>query len=685
MNRIDRKLFRGFAALVLSILMTNIQAQNSLNKYSIKNDTFLLNKYCHKQISFIELNTDSALYYGKKALSIASRLHQKFYLGFINCDMAYVYLNDGDYTLALQHLIEATKLSESNDLSANIIKTDYIESFLQTNDDLNKRILIGWIKNSLGLLYGLTEDKYKSKNELLTALKIVGGKVNNNFLLAGISANIVSIYIEKNKLDSALYYQKLTMKYEENINRQTYNGVSNVTIGEIYFLQNKVPQAKEYILSGISQIKAQGEDLIGLSQAYVDLANLYNKVSQPDSGLYFANLALKSLKISKSGNELMLDVYQSLAANYHSVGKSDSAYFYQLLASKLGDSLSTIKLKNLGKFHSIGFSEKIRLKDLESAAIENRSKAKIALLTIVIGVCLIIAFILLRNNKIKQITNKKLQETLANLKETQTQLIQSEKMASLGELTAGIAHEIQNPLNFVNNFSEINQELAQELAIELNTGNTADMVEIIKDIISNSEKINHHGKRADAIVKGMLQHSRVNSGKKEPLDINALCDEYLRLSYHGIRAKDKSFNADFKTEFDKTIISIKGNHQDLGRVLLNLINNAFYACAERSRSAVSEKNMLWQAQGDNYEPTVIVSTKNFNDKIEIKVSDNGNGIPKNIIDKIFQPFFTTKPTGSGTGLGLSLSYDIVKAHGGEIRVNSTEGEGTEFIIQLPVV
>ncbi|HMK19098.1 MAG TPA: ATP-binding protein [Chitinophagaceae bacterium] len=269
---------------------------------------------------------------------------------------------------------------------------------------------------------------------------------------------------------------------------------------------------------------------------------------------------------------------------------------------------------------------------------------------------------------------QQVEKTLTDLKQAQTQLVQSEKMASLGEMTAGIAHEIQNPLNFVNNFSEVSKELLDEMKTELEIGNTEDAKGIADDVIQNLEKINHHGKRADAIVKSMLQHSRSSSGKKEPTDINSLADEYLRLAYHGLRAKDKSFNAKFETEFDDSIGKINIISQDIGRVLVNLINNAFYAVSERKKQ-----------ESNGYEPTVEVLTKKTDDKIEIKVKDNGNGIPQKVLDKIFQPFFTTKPTGQGTGLGLSLAYDIVtKGHGGELKVETKEGEGSEFIIQLPV-
>ncbi|HLY69474.1 MAG TPA: ATP-binding protein, partial [Puia sp.] len=267
---------------------------------------------------------------------------------------------------------------------------------------------------------------------------------------------------------------------------------------------------------------------------------------------------------------------------------------------------------------------------------------------------------------------KKAEETLAELQATQKQLVQSEKMASLGELTAGIAHEIQNPLNFVNNFSEVNKELANELQVELKSGNIEEAIAISNDIINNEEKINHHGKRADAIVKGMLQHSRSSTGVKEPTDINALAEEYLRLAYHGLKAKDNSFNAKIKTDFNESIGKINIIPQDIGRVLLNLYNNAFYEVNEKVKN-----------NPESYEPTVSVQTKMVNDQVILRVMDNGNGIPQKAVDKIFQPFFTTKPTGQGTGLGLSLSYDIIKAHGGEIKLETREGEGTIFIITLP--
>jgi signal transduction histidine kinase len=286
----------------------------------------------------------------------------------------------------------------------------------------------------------------------------------------------------------------------------------------------------------------------------------------------------------------------------------------------------------------------------------------------------------------KQVNERteELKQSLINLKATQSQLIQSEKMASLGELTAGIAHEIQNPLNFINNFSEVNTELIDELKNEVLANKKEELISIAESLKENEQKILYHGKRADAIVKGMLQHSRAPLGHKEPTDINGLADEYLRLSYHGMRAKDKNFNVTLQTEFDESIGKINVVPQDIGRVLLNLYNNAFYAIQERVKQS-----------GAEYQPLITVATKkmsgnmpganSFTSRAEgliISVRDNGIGIPQKVVDKIFHPFFTTKPTGQGTGLGLSLSYDIIKAHGGEIRVESKEGEGAEFVIEL---
>jgi signal transduction histidine kinase len=311
----------------------------------------------------------------------------------------------------------------------------------------------------------------------------------------------------------------------------------------------------------------------------------------------------------------------------------------------------------------------------------NRTNDTFFFLTCNIGLVLIIFSISLifENFRIaayNEISRQKdeIQATLSELKATQNQLIQSEKMASLGELTAGIAHEIQNPLNFVNNFSEVNIELIEEMKEQLPSGDIQNIMALANDIVENEKKINHHGKRADNIVKGMLQHSRSNIGTKEPTNLNGLTNEYLKLAYHGMRGKDKMFNVTLITDFDTNIGNILIAPQEIGRVIINLINNAFYAVNEKKNADIQL-----------FEPTVTIKTQKMSDKVLITIQDNGVGIPQKIIDKIFQPFFTTKPTGQGTGLGLSLSYDIIKAQGGILYVTSEEGIGSSFFIELPLV
>jgi signal transduction histidine kinase len=286
---------------------------------------------------------------------------------------------------------------------------------------------------------------------------------------------------------------------------------------------------------------------------------------------------------------------------------------------------------------------------------------------------LLIAGFLFWNNRQKQKSKVKIERAYNQLKSTQAQLIQSEKMASLGELTAGIAHEIQNPLNFVNNFSAVNSELVIELRQEAKAGNIEEVISLADTIEQNEAKISHHGKRADAIVKSMLQHSRGATGDRQPTNINALVEEYLRLAYHGYRAKDQSFNADLTTDYDPRMGEIDLVPQEIGRVLMNLFSNAFYAVSEK-------KSRL----NGTFEPIVSVRTERKGATVVITVRDNGIGMSPKVAEKVFQPFFTTKPTGEGTGLGLSLSYDIItKGHGGNLTVHSTEGEGSEFVVQLP--
>jgi signal transduction histidine kinase len=432
--------------------------------------------------------------------------------------------------------------------------------------------------------------------------------------------------------------------------------------------QNLYELALENFLNALRSGKEQNNNS-SIGESYVLMSRYYNKIGKNDSALYYAKLGLA--KSQNTGHVRdVIGSYSSLVDIYKDQGRPDSALIYLQLANAAQDSL--LSLEKIKQLQNIGFDEQLRLQELEKESLQTKSRIRIYTLLGGLSILLIAALFLYRNNWQKQKANKVLEATLSNLRSTQSQLIQSEKMASLGELTAGIAHEIQNPLNFVNNFSDVNGELLAEMKDELNKGKLEDAIALANDVIENQKKINHHGKRADTIVKGMLQHSRSSNGIKEPTDINTLCDEYLRLAYHGLRAKDSSFNAITKTDFDNSIGQVNIIPQDIGRVILNLINNAFYAVDEKKKSGVN-----------NYEPTVSISTKKTNGSVEIKVNDNGNGIPQKVLDKIFQPFFTTKPTGQGTGLGLSLSYDILKTHRGELKVETKEGEGSVFAITLP--
>jgi signal transduction histidine kinase len=528
----------------------------------------------------------------------------------------------------------------------------------------------------LATIYGNIHNAYRDQGDYNEALKY-GSMVDrfSAFVDSGRyrkvgKAALAFLYLHMGKKDSMGYYIQRALEYPPS---PGLDGWIFSVAGSIYTDQKKYDSAFLYYRLSIPTLIKENNQK-DLAWTYNNISSLFKLTGQPDSALLYVN---KSITLSKGGkfakeamesNLLLAELYES--------EKSDSALYYFKKAIASRDSLyNQEKQKQILGYK---FKEELYRQEAEAEKKQKESKVKQYFLAGLGLFFLAVAFLLFRNNKQKQKAKEKVEEAYTELKTTQAQLIQSEKMASLGELTAGIAHEIQNPLNFVNNFSEVNEELLKELKAEAEKGNLDEVKAIAKDIGFNSEKINHHGKRADAIVKGMLQHSRTSSGQREPTDINALADEYLRLAYHGLRAKDKSFNATMKTEFDVNIGKINVVPQEIGRVILNLINNAFYAVDEKKKHASTGSAL------NGYEPIVFVSTKKLNGKIEIKVKDNGNGIPQKVLDKIFQPFFTTKPTGQGTGLGLSLSYDIVKAHGGELEVESKEREGSEFIILLPI-
>ena len=606
-------------------------------------------------------NPDSAILFANSARIIAKRINdiEQELWSVLLLGLSHITLgNDAE---ALQNILWCLKVAEEENLM-----------------DLKAKSLI-----QMGIIYTRMGEYEKALNYHKNAGDIFDSIQNHTFS-AFTKTHISKSFLYLNRQDSALYYG--SQEYNKNLVEEWVNHYYLVNLGKVYQHIGNTKLALAYLRETLENVQTF-ERLFNSNFA---LARLYKQENNIDSCIYYAEKTQRIVMESGIHNHI-IEVNIFLSEIYETINTEKAL---QYLKTAL---LWKEKLDKLGKSTAISsfieFDDKEKHYQAESIRIEYQNKVQRLWIFSIAGAlisALLVAYILFRNNKIKQKINAQLQlqkeeiviqknkaeSALANLKSTQSQLIQSEKMASLGELTAGIAHEIQNPLNFVNNFSEVSKELAEELKEEAQKPklDSSLISELAEDIVSNQKKINHHGQRASGIVKGMLEHSRTGDGKKESTDLNALADEYLRLAYHGLRAKDKSFNADFKTQFDVTLPKVNVIPQDIGRVLLNLINNALYAVDKRAKE-----------NHKDYKPELIISTKKLDGQIEISVKDNGPGIPKEIQEKIFQPFFTTKQTGSGTGLGLSLSYDIVKAHGGELTVETKEDEGSEFIIHLPIV
>jgi signal transduction histidine kinase len=490
------------------------------------------------------------------------------------------------------------------------------------------------------------------------------------------------IYYNLHQLDSARFYT--TQAYQlalKPIDRQSQSEALTL-LGNIVADEGQKEKAINYYLLAIEQGKLYNSSSV-IAENYLHIADVFYRHQQADSGIYYARKAF-DLAGQLGSTYIIADASDLLVKLFQKTGHTDSALKYLETVVTAKDSLY-IQNKNQ-QLQTIEFNEQLQKQESHAKQQKFISQVRTYILTAGLALLVLICIFLLVNIRRKQQVNKllnqrseKIQRTLAELETTQSQLIQKEKMASLGELTAGVAHEIQNPLNFINNFSEVSMEIAKELkeelsVLDIDTNEKNNLKSIADDLVQNQQKIMDHGQRADAIVKGMLQHSRNAPGEREPININILADEFLRLSYYGIKAKDKNFNAVFKTDFDENIGKINVVPQNIGRVLLNLFNNAFYSVAEKKEKLKG-----------SFEPTVWVTTKKKDGKIEICVKDNGFGIPQDIINKIFQPFYTTKPSGHGTGLGLSLSYDIiVKEHGGTLNVESKEGEYAQFILGLPM-
>ncbi|MDH4298990.1 MAG: ATP-binding protein, partial [Cyclobacteriaceae bacterium] len=573
---------------------------------------------------------DSAIQFAEKGLALADKLKLPTNQIDLHSSVSIAYVEKGNFSLGLEHAFKAMEIAKR-------IKDKYY---------------ITQCNIYIGIAYSSAGDYRKA----LFYHKLVLHSLEN-LSRSGLDERVLMFllgqsYYELQEFDSALFYTK--QSYDLDIVDSHHWPVP-------YLYMGKLAEHKGQFIEALSFYKASiSREISDVAQAdyikgYMAIAGILEHLNKYDSSIYYAK---KAYQIANS-TSLYSYSYQAselLKLLYKQNNQIDSAFKYQELMVVEKDSL--FNRDRLSQMQRITYEDEKRQNSLKAERERLTNQIKLYSLISSLVVILTIVFLLVRNSLFKQrafnllqkqksdldVQKSKAEQMLIELRATQSQLIQSEKMASLGELTAGIAHEIQNPLNFVNNFSEVNTELIDELEVEINRGDFEEAKAIAKDIKENEQKINHHGRRADAIVKGMLQHSRSSSGVKEPTDINALCDEYLRLAYHGLRAKDNTFNAKFGTSFDESLDKVEVIPQDIGRVILNLITNAFYAVIEKKRQS-----------SDGYEPMVTVTTIHSRTspgaaggEVLIKVKDNGNGIPQNVMDKIFQPFFTTKPTGQGT-------------------------------------
>ena len=654
-----------------------------------------------------ERNFTNANQFANLALALAKKVKFKSGEAVSYFNIAEIYASQKKDSIAIQNFLLAVsvrqeisdmhgvadiydKLSNYYQILRNIPEgLKYQFKRLKLYEELNDTSGIADSFKEIGFIYRVMKNYPEAERYLLASLNLFE-KIGDKIGVGYVSKRISQLYKATGNYSGALKKDSAALIIFEEARSQFDIAWSLASIGSsiegIYSMEraSEAETIKEagykqalknyYAALNIFTMIGAATDSYPVISMYHNIGNVNIKLHDLNGSRYYLE---KSLQLASETNniEVLSRSYKSLSLLDSVEGNYKQAYLYFRKYLVYNDSLVNDEDRQKALTYKIQYdTEKNEIiAKADQAKKDAEAKRSRNIQFFVIAVFLLLAIFFFISTRQKQKAKAKIEKAYEELKSTQQQLIQSEKMASLGELTAGIAHEIQNPLNFVNNFSEVNDELLKELKTEADKGNLEEVKAIANDIVFNSEKINHHGKRADAIVKGMLQHSRTSSGIKEPTDINALTDEYLRLSYHGLRAKDKSFNATMKTDFDESIGKINIIPQDIGRVVLNLINNAFYA--------VDEKKKQHQ---DGYDPIVSISTKKEKDKIEIKVKDNGNGIPQKVLDKIFQPFFTTKPTGQGTGLGLSLSYDIVKAHGGELKVETKEGEGSAFIIQLPV-
>ncbi len=622
-------------------------------------------------------NFEKALASYQQAYQLAQKYKFNRFAVYILGNIGLVYTNQGNYPEALNKFYKGLEWATAQ----------------------NDKLLIGSILNNIAIVHFYQGKMQEADSAYQITLQIALDLKDSSRAIYAYN-NIGEVNLEQDKTTSAIAnFQKAynLALVKENLEMQV--AITN-NLGNTYFKNGNLTEALLQYENAL-QLALDKDYGLATCKALLGLAKAKHGLGREEEALKNGLEALQ--KAEEMGQtQLIRDANQVVADIYEKSGNGLSALKHYKQYMIYADSLNNIANERAAANEKANYQITQNTIRFQKKSLQQQwilFSALAALLTV-----FIILWIINRNKKRLTSAYKNLQvkneliatqqeqteEALSKLKETQAQLILSEKMASLGELAAGIAHEIQNPLNFVNNFSEVSYELIDELNEGIARGDIEEVKILSADIKENLKKIGNHGKRADSIVKGMLQHSRSSSGTKEPTDINTLADEYLRLAYHGLRAKDKNFNAKLVTDFDETIGKIEIVPQEIGRVCLNLITNALHACRERLRNtsegninSLSSPTDHTEGSAENkYSARVSITTKKVGDTIEIRVSDNGIGIPQNVVDKIFQPFFTTKPPGEGTGLGLSMSYDIIKAHNGKLLVNSVDGEGSTFTIIL---
>lgn len=612
----------------------------------------------------------NSLTYYQDALLIAESLDDKKLVPGILNNIGLVHYNLGNYAEALSKFYEAIKGAEN---TGNL----YVKAAAL---------------NNIASIYFEQEKLEEAKSKYQEMLQIYQKLGNQGRVILAYN-NIGDVELKQNKPLQALENLKIGHRSALELDSPEYIEMTARTLAGIYAALDSSEKAEAYYRQSIEIAKDKGYG-VPYSQSLIGIAELFFKQENYQEAFNYVNEGL--IQAQRMGQPMQLrNANELLAKILEKQGDFEGALEKYKLFKQFSDSINNTQGKRLATALESEYEFSKRTLEFEKAALRQQWLFYLSILGLI--TFLVILFLVYRNrnnlNKAFQSLKEKnseietkntvLENTLTQLKSTQQLLIQSEKMASLGELTAGIAHEIQNPLNFVNNFSELSMELLDEMNQEIEKGDLEEAKFLASELKGNLSRINTHGKRAGSIVKGMLEHSRKSEGKKEPTDLNQLADECLRLSFHGLRAKDKSFNADFKTALDTSLPQVDVVSQDIGRVLLNLINNAFYACTEQPHDQGNSTTDLGE-NSQKAKPQVTISTQKTSKEAIITVSDNGPGIPEAIREKIFQPFFTTKPSGKGTGLGLSLSYDIIKAHGGDLKVESKVGEGTSFYIHLPL-